>query len=71
MLAATVLDIYKNPSALSGEQLTLWMVGFITSFITAIIGIKFLIKYIQKNDFQAFGWYRIVIGFLILISLLF
>ncbi len=70
MLAATVLDIYKNPSTFSGNQLSLWLVGFATSFITAIIGIKFLIKYIQKNDFQIFGWYRIMIGGMILASLL-
>ncbi|MFZ4648230.1 MAG: undecaprenyl-diphosphate phosphatase [Patescibacteria group bacterium] len=71
MLAATVLDIYKNPSTFSGNQLGLWIIGFITSFVTAIIGIKFLIKYIQKNDFQNFGWYRIAVGSLVLISLLF
>lgn len=66
MLAATVLDIYKNPATFSGNQLTLWVIGFITSFITAIIGVKFLIKYVQKNDFKIFGWYRIVLGLIVL-----
>lgn len=66
MLAATVFDIYKNPAIFSGNQLTIWLVGFITAFITALIGIKFLIKYVQKNDFKAFGWYRIVLGALII-----
>lgn len=70
MLAATGLDIYKNPTIFSGEQLVVWLVGFITAFITAIIGVKFLLKYVQKNDFKAFGWYRIALGFLILIFLL-
>lgn len=66
MLAATALDIYKNPATFSGNQLSLWLVGFITSFITAVIGVKFLIKYVQKNDFKIFGWYRIVLGLIVL-----
>jgi undecaprenyl-diphosphatase len=66
MLAATALDIYKNPSVFSGDQLTIWLFGFISSFITAIIGVKFLIKYVQKNNFKAFGWYRIFLGLAVL-----
>ncbi len=66
MLAATALDIYKNPTTFTGDQLSIWVVGFITSFITALIGVKFLIKYVQKNDFKAFGWYRIILGLVIL-----
>ncbi|MFZ4632278.1 MAG: undecaprenyl-diphosphate phosphatase [Patescibacteria group bacterium] len=66
MFAATVLDIYKNLAVFTGDQITVWLVGFITSFITAIIGVKFLIKYVQKNDFKAFGWYRIILGIIIL-----
>lgn len=66
MLAATALDIYKNPTIFTGNQLTLWIIGFVTSFITAIIGVKFLIKYVQKNDFKAFGWYRIILGLIVL-----
>ena len=70
MLAATALDIYKNPTVFTGDQLVVWLIGFITSFITAIIGVKFFIKYVQKNDFKAFAWYRIILG-LIVISVLF
>ena len=69
MLAATALDIYKNPTVFTGNQLTIWIVGFVTSFITALIGVKFLIKYVQKNDFKAFGWYRIIFGAIILVWL--
>jgi len=66
MLAATALDIYKNPTIFTSDQLVVWVVGFIVSFITAIIGVKFLIRYVQKNDFKAFGWYRIILGLIIL-----
>lgn len=71
MLAATGFDIYKNPTVFTGNQLTIWLVGFITAFITALIGVKFLIKYVQKNDFKAFGWYRIVLGLIIIGVLIF
>lgn len=66
MLGATVLDIYKNPNIISSDTLAVWLTGFIVSFITAIIAVKFLIKYIQKNDFKIFAWYRIILGLIIL-----
>lgn len=69
MIAATGYDLYKNPATFSGDQLSIWLIGFVVSFITAVLGIKFLIKYIQKNDFKAFGWYRIVVGAIVLATL--
>lgn len=41
--------------------------GTITAFIVSMISIKFLMKYIKKNDFTAFGWYRIVLGIIVLL----
>ncbi|MDO4283439.1 MAG: undecaprenyl-diphosphate phosphatase [Clostridia bacterium] len=41
--------------------------GTITAFIVSMVAIKFLMKYIKKNDFTAFGWYRIVLGVLVLL----
>lgn len=72
MAAATGLDLYESReliSGLSGQDLIVWAVGFITAFITAIIGIKFFIKFIQKNDFEFFGWYRIILGASVIIWL--
>ncbi len=69
MLAATGLDLFKSRSALmalGSHELIIWAVGFIASFITAIIGVKFFIKFIQKNNFVPFGWYRIALGLVIL-----
>lgn len=66
MLAATVYDLYKSPLAFSQEELTVWSIGLIVSFITAILGIKFFLKFIQKNNFTPFGWYRILIGLVVL-----
>ena len=69
MAAATGLDLLKSGFTFTKIEWTYLAIGFITSFITAYLAVKFLLSYIQKHDFSAFGWYRIVvamIGFLIL-----
>ncbi len=66
MAAATFLDLYKDPPILYGNEIIVWIIGLVTAFITAIIGINFFLRFIQKNNFQIFGWYRIIIGLTIL-----
>jgi undecaprenyl-diphosphatase len=61
MLAATGLELVKSRSALAGNY-GLLAVGFVVSFVTAIIAIKSFLGYIKKRDFSAFGWYRIVLA---------
>jgi len=61
MLAATGLDLMKNARAFSSDQLVLLMAGFVTSFIIAIFSVKFLLQYIQKNNFIFFGIYRMIV----------
>jgi undecaprenyl-diphosphatase len=70
MLAATAFDLYKNPPILNSQEIIVWGLGFVMAFITAILGIKFFLRYIQKNNFIFFGWYRIIAG-LIIIAFLF
>ena len=55
----THLDVYKR-------QVLVLVVGIITAFAMSVVAIKFLMGYIKKNDFTAFGWYRIVVGVLVL-----
>ncbi|MBN2854187.1 undecaprenyl-diphosphate phosphatase [Patescibacteria group bacterium] len=74
MAAATFLDLIKSKEALmnlSSGDISAWIVGFVLSFITAIIGVKFLLRFIQKNNFIPFGYYRIVLGILIAVILVF
>jgi undecaprenyl-diphosphatase len=61
MLAATVYDLYKSQDAISGNYVAL-AVGFLVSFVTAIVAIKSFLAYIKKRSFAAFGWYRIVLA---------
>jgi len=64
MLAATVLDLSKSMDTFTYSQFVILLVGFITSFIVAILAIKFLLAFIQKRSFIAFGIYRILIALL-------
>lgn len=68
MAGATGLDLFKSREmiiALNGSDLIAWAIGFILSFITAIIGVKFLLKFIKNNDFIGFAYYRIILSVLI------
>ncbi|MDB4885152.1 MAG: Undecaprenyl-diphosphatase [Gemmatimonadetes bacterium] len=61
MLAASGLELLKGREALAGNYPAL-AVGFVVSFITAILAIKSFLGYIKKHSFAAFGWYRIVLA---------
>jgi undecaprenyl-diphosphatase len=61
MMAATGYELLKSHDAITGNFGTL-AVGFIVSFITAIIAIKSFLGYIKRRDFSVFGWYRIVLA---------
>lgn len=60
MFAATGWDLYKNAGAFSFDQFGFLAVGFLVSFLVAILAIKFFLKFIQKHDFIGFGVYRII-----------
>lgn len=67
MFGASLLKLVKFGFAFSSMELILLLVGMVTAFIVSILAIKFLMGYIKKNDFKAFGYYRIVLGILVLI----
>lgn len=50
---------------LNGEFMYL-IVGMVVAFVVSVLAIKFLMSYIKKHDFKAFGWYRIVLGALVI-----
>ena len=62
MLAATGYDLLKNASAFSSEDTLNLAVGFLTSFVVALISIKWLIGYVQTRTFIPFGIYRILVA---------
>lgn len=63
MAAATGLDLLKTAPHFTPAQFEILAVGFIVSFIIALLSIKFLLHFIQKHTFVSFGIYRIIVGF--------
>lgn len=52
--------------AMTTTEIVVLAVGILTAFVMSVVAIKFLMGYIKKNDFAVFGWYRIVVGVLVL-----
>ena len=66
MFAATGYQLVKYRELLSGEDLAPFAVGFVVSFVFALIAVKALIRYVANHDFKAFAWYRIALGIAVL-----
>lgn len=70
MAAATTLDLLKtDPSVWSNSNIATLLIGFVASFFTAYVVIKWLIKFVQDNNFNIFGWYRIILALVLLLYL--
>lgn len=68
MLAATVYDLYKNWDLLSASDLPVFAVGFAASFVSAMIAVKALLRFVSNHTFIGFAWYRIVFGLVVLLT---
>ena len=68
MFGASLLKLIKFGLAFTAVEFGLLMLGCVVSFVMSIIAIKFLMGYIKKNDFKVFGYYRIVLGAIIIIT---
>jgi len=65
MFGASLLKVLKyflHGNTFTGSQIMVLLTGVIVSFVVAYLAIKFLLHYIRNNDFKLFGWYRIVLG---------
>lgn len=51
----------------TGEEAAILAVGFVVSFVVSVVCIRFLMNFVKKHDFKIFGWYRIVLGALVLL----
>lgn len=68
MLGASLLKVVKFGFSFTGGELLVLGVGMLTAFLVSIVVIRFLMDYIKKHDFQVFGWYRIVLGIIVLLG---
>ena len=71
MFGISFLKIIKFGFNFTGLEFAVLLSGMLTAFLVSIVAIKFLIGYLKRNDFKAFGWYRIVLGAIVLIYFLF
>lgn len=67
MFGASLLKLVKFGLNFTGTEAMILIVGTLVSFVVSILAIKFLMGYIKKHDFKVFGWYRIVLGIVVLL----
>lgn len=66
MFGASLLKVAKHGLVFGGDELAVLAVGLLVSFAVSIVVIKLLMAYIKKHDFKIFGWYRIVLGVVVI-----
>lgn len=69
MLGASLFKLLKHGLVFSAEELIVLLLGMAVAFVVSLFAIKFLMSYIKKHDFKIFGWYRIIVGILVLMMI--
>ncbi|NCC07136.1 MAG: undecaprenyl-diphosphate phosphatase [Clostridia bacterium] len=67
MAGASLIKLLKFGLAFTGTEVILLAVGMISAFVVSLLSIKWLMGYVRKHDFKIFGWYRIVLGVIVLV----
>lgn len=67
MLGASLLKVLKFGFSFSANEMMVLATGMITAFVISVVVIRFLMGYIKKHDFKVFGWYRIILGIIVLL----
>ena len=67
MLAATTYDLLKSWSVLAVTDIPMFVVGFIVSFVSALVVVKAFLAYVSRHSFRVFAWYRIAFGTVLLL----
>ena len=65
---ATVYQVYKERALLNADDIGMWIVGFISAFVSAFLCVRWLLRYISSHDFVPFAWYRIAFGIVVLVT---
>ena len=71
MLGASLLKLLKFGFNFTGSELLILLVGMIVAFVVSVVVIRFLMDYIKRHDFKVFGWYRIVLGIVVIAYFMF
>lgn len=68
LFAATAYSLYKERALLNADDLGMWAVGFVASFVSAFLCVRWLLRYVSSHDFTMFAWYRLAFGFIVLVT---
>jgi hypothetical protein len=68
LIGAGIYQLYKERALLSFDDLGMWVVGFVASFVSAFWAVRGLLRYISTHDFSLFAWYRIAFGIVVLVT---
>jgi undecaprenyl-diphosphatase len=68
LCAAGAYDFYRNRALFTAQDLELLAIGLATSFVSAFVCIRWLLRFIMRHDFSVFAWYRIAFGLLVLVT---
>ena len=68
MFAATFYDLFKNREILHFDDFGVFVIGFVASFISALLAVRGLLRFVSHHDFTVFAWYRIGFGIIVLIT---
>lgn len=68
LTAASFYDLYKHRELLNANDIGMWAVGLVASFVSAFLVVRGLLRYISKHDFTVFAWYRIAFGIIVLVT---
>ena len=63
-----IRDRYKDSALLNMDDVGAWVLGFIFAFVSAMIAVRALIRYVSHHDFTIFAWYRIAFGVIVLVT---
>lgn len=69
MFGLSAIKVLQFGFSFTSAELVVLIVGSLVAFIVSVLVIKFLMGYIQKHDFTAFGWYRIILGIVVILLL--
>ena len=68
IVAAGVLDLFEHRDLLGAGDIGVFATGFLAAFVSAFVAVRALLRYISRNDFTVFAWYRIAFGLIVLVT---
>ena len=68
LIGATIYELYKERALLNIADLDMWVAGAVSSFVSAFLCVRWLLRYISTHDFTIFAWYRIAFGLIVLVT---